>query len=52
MISEKIATPPIALDGDGLAAESATTISRLVLILLFTNTYFYFVKKATTMQCQ
>ena len=40
----KIATPPTAMDDDGLPAESATAISRLVLILLFTNTqYFYFI---------
>ena len=43
----KIATPPTAMDDDGLPAESATTISRLVLILLFTNTqYLYFYLKS------
>ena len=31
----KIATPPTAMDVDELPAESATAMSRLVLILLF-----------------
>ena len=40
----KIATPPTAMDDDGLPAEPATAISKLVLILLFINTqYFYFI---------
>ena len=32
----KIATPPTAMDDDGLPARPATAISRLVLILFFT----------------
>ena len=49
----KIATPPTAINDNGLPAESATAILRLVSILLFTNTqYFYFISKATKMQCQ
>ena len=40
----KIATPLTAMDDNGLPAESATALSRLLLILLFTNTqYFYFI---------
>ena len=40
----KIATPPTAMDDYVLPAESPTAIPRLVSILLFTNTqYFYFV---------
>ena len=35
------------MDDNGLPTESATALSRLVLILLFTNTqYFYFISKA------
>ena len=40
------ATPQTPMDDNGLPVKSATAILRLVLILLFTNTqYFYFIKK-------
>ena len=40
----KIATPPTPMNEDGLPAKAANTVSRLVLILLFTNKqFFYFI---------
>ena len=43
----------MAMEDNGLPAESATAISKLVLILLFTKTqYFYVIYKATKIQCQ
>ena len=42
----KIETPPTAMDDDELPAESATTISRSLLILLFTNTQYFCNKNA------